>query len=45
MTINFTEQDKMEIIVEGIANGEIFMREDGVAVDAWNDPIFEEDAE
>ena len=41
--INFEEQDKMEIIVEGIANGEIFMNEDGVAVDAWGDPIFLED--
>mgnify|MGYP001367268438 CR=1 FL=1 len=41
--IDFTEQDKMEIIVEGLANGDIFMNEDGVAVDAWDDPIFEDD--
>ena len=27
--IDFTEQDKMEIIVEGLANGDIFMNEDG----------------
>jgi len=38
------ERDKMEMIVEGIANGEIFMNEDGIYVDAWDDPIFEEDA-
>tara|TARA_R110000868_G_scaffold168229_3_gene402874 strand:- start:2014 stop:2184 length:171 start_codon:yes stop_codon:yes gene_type:complete len=41
--IDFVEQDKLEIIVEGLANGEIFMNDDGVAVDAWGDPIFEED--
>ena len=43
--IDFTEQDKMEIIVEGLANGDIFMNEDGVAVDAWDVPIFLEDVE
>lgn len=37
------ERYKMEMIVEGIANGEIFMNEDGIYVDAWDDPIFEED--
>jgi len=45
MTINFEEQDRMEMLVEGIAAGEIFIREDGVYVDAWNDPIFMEDEE
>ena len=37
------ERDKMEMIVEGMAAGEIFMREDGVFVDECNDPIFIED--
>jgi hypothetical protein len=41
----FSEQDQIEIIVEGIANGEVFINDDGVAVDAWNDPIFLEDVE
>lgn len=41
----FSEQDQIEIIVEGIANGEVFINDDGVAVDAWNDPIFLEDKE
>ena len=38
----FTEQEKMEMIVEGIQNGDVFMR-DGIAVDEYGDPIFEED--
>lgn len=37
------ERDRMEMIVEGMAAGEIFMREDGVFVDECNDPIFTED--
>tara|TARA_B100000287_G_scaffold356356_1_gene347217 strand:+ start:123 stop:296 length:174 start_codon:yes stop_codon:yes gene_type:complete len=45
MMINFEEQDKMEIIVEGIANGEIFINDEGIYVDAWDDPIFLEDVE
>ena len=40
---NLEEQDRMEMIVEGIANGEIFINEEGIYVDAWNDPIFLED--
>ena len=43
--INFEEQDKMEMIVEGIANGEIFINDEGVYVDAWDDPIFLEDVQ
>lgn len=39
----FSEQDKIEIIVEGIANGDVFMNDDGIAVDEWGDPIFLED--
>ena len=39
----FTEQEKMEMIVEGIQNGDVFMR-DGIAVDEYGDPIIEEDA-
>ena len=39
------ERDRMEMIVEGMANGEIFIREDGVYVDECNDPIFLEDVE
>ena len=43
--INFEEQDKMEMIVEGIANGEIFINDEGIYVDEWGDPIFLEDVE
>ena len=39
------ERDKMEMIVEGIANGEIFINDEGIYVDAWDDPIFLEDVE
>ena len=38
----FTALEKMEMIVEGIQNGDVFMR-DGIAVDEYGDPIFEED--
>ena len=41
----FSEEDRIEIIVEGIANGEVFINDDGIAVDAWDDPIFLEDVE
>ncbi len=41
----FSEEDQIEIIVEGIANGEVFINDDGIAVDAWDDPIFLEDVE
>ena len=41
----FNEQEKLEITIEGIQNGDIFMSEDGVPVDECGDPIFEEDAE
>ena len=34
----FSEQDKIEIIVEGIANGDVFMNDDGIAVDECGDP-------
>ena len=37
------EKQKMEMIVEGIANGEIFINDEGIYVDAWDDPIFLED--
>jgi|TARA_Y100000766_G_scaffold134882_1_gene116187 hypothetical protein len=40
----FTEQEKLEITVEGLFNGYILMV-DGVACDEWGDPIFEEDAQ
>ncbi len=38
----FNEQEKIEITIEGIQNGDIFMK-DGIAVDEYGDPIFEED--
>ncbi len=41
----FSDEDQIEIIVEGIANGEVFINDDGIAVDAWDDPIFLEDVE
>ena len=39
----FNEQEKIEITIEGIQNGDIFMNEDGVAVDEYGDTIFEDD--
>ena len=39
----FTEQEKQEITIEGIQNGDVFMV-DGVACDQCGDPIFEDDA-
>ena len=38
----FSEQEKMDMIVEGIQNGDVFMV-NGVACDECGDPIFEED--
>ena len=38
----FTEQEKMEMIIEGVRSGDVFMK-DGIAVDEYGDPIFEED--
>ena len=40
----FTEQEKLEITIEGIRDGDVFMV-NGVACDECGDPIFEEDAE
>ena len=37
-----SEQEKLEIVIEGLRNGEVFI-ENGRAVDEWGDPIFEED--
>ena len=42
-TIMFTEQEKLEITIDGLRNGDIFMNEDGVPVDEYGDPIFEDD--
>ena len=39
----FTEQEKLEITIDGLSNGDIFMNEDGVPVDEYVDPIFEDD--
>ena len=38
----FTEQEKLEITIDGLRNGDIFMK-DGIAVDEYGDPIFEDD--
>ena len=38
----FTEQEKLEITIDGLRNGDIFMK-DGIPVDEYGDPIFEED--
>jgi hypothetical protein len=38
----FTEQEKLEITIEGIQNGDVFMV-NGVACDECGDPIFEDD--
>ena len=42
-TIMFDEQDKLEITIDGLRSGDIFMNEDGVPVDEYGDPIFEDD--
>ncbi len=39
----FTEQEKLEITIDGLRNGDIFMSEDGIPVDECGDPIFEDD--
>ena len=39
----FTEQEKLEITIDGLRNGDIFMNDDGVPVDEYGDPIFEDD--
>tara|TARA_B100001564_G_scaffold313993_1_gene287827 strand:- start:139 stop:273 length:135 start_codon:yes stop_codon:yes gene_type:complete len=38
----FTEQEKLEIVIDGLRNGDIFMK-DGIPVDEYGDPIFEDD--
>lgn len=39
----FNEQEKLEITIDGLRNGDIFMK-DGIPVDEHGDPIFEDDA-
>ena len=39
----FTEQEKLEITIDGLRNGDVFMNEDGIPVDECGDPIFEDD--
>ena len=39
----FTEQEKLEITIDGLRNGDIFMNEDGIPVDEYGYPIFEDD--
>jgi len=39
----FTEQEKLEITIDGLRNGDIFMNENNVPVDECGDPIFEDD--
>ena len=36
--------EKNEIIIEGVRNGDIFISDEGIAVDQCGDAIFEEDA-
>ncbi len=38
----FTEQEKLEITIDGLRNGDIFMQ-DGIPVDEYGDPIFGDD--
>ena len=38
----FNEQEKLEITIDGLRSGDIFMNEDGIPVDECGDPIFEE---
>jgi len=40
--MELSEQEKLEIVVEGLRNGDVFI-ENGIAVDEYGDPIFEED--
>ena len=39
----FTEQEKLEITIDGLRYGDIFMSVDGIPVDEHGDPIFEDD--
>ena len=39
-----SEDDKLEIVVEGLRNGDVFI-EGGEPVDEFGDPIFEEEKE
>ena len=39
----FTEQEKLEITIDGLRDGDIFMK-DAIPVDEYGDPIFEDDA-
>ena len=38
-----TDQEKFEIIAIGVQEGTVFINDEGIAVDAWDDPIFLED--
>ena len=38
-----TDQEKLEIIGIGVQEGTVFINDEGIAVDAWDDPIFLED--
>ena len=43
-TIDAFDVEKNEIIIEGVRNGDIFINDEGIAVDQCGDAIFEEDA-
>ena len=36
-----TDWDKCEIITIGIQEGSVFINDEGIAVDAWDDPVLE----
>ena len=38
-----TDMEKFEIIAIGVQEGTVFINDEGIAVDAWDDPIFLED--
>ena len=40
----FDDVEKNEIIIEGVRNGDIFINDEGIAVDRCGVAIFEEDA-
>jgi hypothetical protein len=40
----FSDVEMNEMIIEGVRNGDIFINDEGIAVDQCGDAIFEEDA-
>lgn len=41
----FSDVEMNEMIIEGVRNGDVFINDEGIAVDECGDAIFEEDAQ